>query len=504
VVIMADDMRSDDLRWMPRTRRLLGDQGVTFANSFSPYPLCCPARASFLSGRYAHNHQVWSHEEPYGFRSFDDASTLPVWLQQAGYQTGFVGKYLNGYGLQPAADGLPSTSYVPPGWDDWRAAVAGLGRSHPLNGGPYHYFDTTLNVNGVLVGNDGLYQTPMLTDHALSMIDLFDQSERPFFLYASYVAPHHGRPIEGDDPPGRIPRDDGESYSKIGTPARPHWVRGRFDSAITEPPGLDTAEDVTGKPGFISSLPPINAAERSAIVTSARQRAETLRILDLQVQRIVDQLRLRGELDDTVIAFTSDNGYLLGEHRVRQGKILPYEPSLRVPLLIRGPGMPVGQTRLSPATLLDLAPTFSALAGRRPGAPVDGRSLLGVIARDGGWRSAVVTETGTRDLLNSGENEAGLAAGAAGRLDADDPRFSLGLRTDRWLYVRHQSGEFELYDMAMDRGQRENLAAAPGYRDIRRALRQELSRFRDCGGATCRRPLSPSLQVRNRDIVSGH
>ena len=81
------------------------DAGVTFENSFSPYPLCCPARSSFLTGLYTHNHEVWSHAEPWGFKVLKDADTLPVWLQQAGYDTAFLGKYLNGYGSQPAPDG---------------------------------------------------------------------------------------------------------------------------------------------------------------------------------------------------------------------------------------------------------------------------------------------------------------------------------------------------------------------------------------------------------------
>src|SRR5690606_17237603 len=111
---------------------------------------------------------------------------------------------------------------------------------------------------------------------------------------------------------------------------------------------------------------------------------------------------------DTVIVFTSDNGYFLGEHRIRQGKILPYEPSLRVPLLMRGPGVPHGVTRRSPVTTLDAAPTFAALAGARPGVPVDGSSLLRVVERDRGWRTGVVTDTGPRGLVNTPENGAGM------------------------------------------------------------------------------------------------
>src|SRR4029078_7014823 len=125
LVIMTDDARNDDLRFMPHVRHLIGDQGVRFTNTFSPQPLCCPARASFVTGQYSHNHHVWSQAPPYGFQALNDASTLPVWLHDAGYDTSFLGKYLNGYGVQRLRTGGPSLRYVPPGWTDWRGSGDG-------------------------------------------------------------------------------------------------------------------------------------------------------------------------------------------------------------------------------------------------------------------------------------------------------------------------------------------------------------------------------------------
>jgi arylsulfatase A-like enzyme len=502
VVIMADDMRVDDLRWMPATRRLLGGQGVTFGNSFSPYPLCCPARASFLTGQYAHNHEVWSTRYPSGFHAFDDRSTLPVWLQDSGYLTGFVGKYLNGYGSVPTRQGRASIRYVPPGWTDWRAAVEGMSKAHPLFGSTYNYEDTTLNRNGSLVGNEGVYQTRLFTDHAAGMIDRFSGRSSPFFLYASYVAPHHGRPRDPDDPPRRIERKDGRLV-EVRTPAVPAAARNRFDHRITRVPGYRRYEDVSQKPTFIRSLPPLNRQERRAVLELTRQRADTLQVLDRQVARIIDALRANGELRNTVIVFTSDNGYLLGEHRIRQGKTLPYEPSLRVPLLMRGPGLPNGASRLAPVTSLDLAPTIAALAGVNPPRVVDGRSILPVARRDQGWLTGVVTETGSRRSLSGEENESGVGALGPTAVDDEDERFSLGLRTDRWLYVRHQSGDVELYDMAADPQQLVNLADRRAYQRELRALRRQLARLRDCAGAECREPLVKSLRVPNGRLVSG-
>ena len=123
VMVMADDMRVDDLLFTPRLRRLVARDGLTFENSFAPYPLCCPARASFLTGEYAHNHGVFWHEPPYGFGSFDDSHTLGTALERAGYRTGFVGKYLNKYGVaRSRVTGEASWHYVPAGWSDWIAA----------------------------------------------------------------------------------------------------------------------------------------------------------------------------------------------------------------------------------------------------------------------------------------------------------------------------------------------------------------------------------------------
>ena len=192
---------------MPHVRHLIGDQGVRFTNTFSPQPLCCPARASFLTGQYSHNHHVWSHAPPYGFQALHDASTLPVWLNDAGYDTSFLGKYLNGYGVQTLRTGGPSLRYVPPGWTDWRGSVdGGIAAGSALDGGTYRYFDTTLNDNGRLVPNHGVYQTTLLGKLTRDELRQQVASPRPFFSWVSYVAPHHGAPDGGRRPRPRTAR----------------------------------------------------------------------------------------------------------------------------------------------------------------------------------------------------------------------------------------------------------------------------------------------------------
>ena len=225
-----------------------------------------------------------------------------------------------------------------------------------------------------------------------------------------------------------------------------------------------------------------------------RQRAESLAVVDEQVEKTVAALAATGELDDTLVIVTSDNGYFLGEHRIRQGKVLPYEPALAVPLLVRGPGIPAGEVRTDPFTTVDVAPTVLAAAGTTVDWPLDGKDLLGV-ARSGdrGWRRAVLTETGPRgvvaDLDESGPELKPRDPGP------DAKRFSQGIRTARYLYVEHASGETELYDMAVDPDQLDSVAGDPAYAEDQAALARVLDKMRGCRAGACSAPMPRSLRA---------
>lgn len=492
VLIMADDMRADDLRFMPNVRRLVGEEGVEFTNSFSPHPLCCPARASFLSGQYTHNHGVWSNRPPYGFPAFEDSRTLATALAEVGYTTAFLGKYLNAYGSAPAPDGSSehSLGYVPPGWHHWRGAVGRPdGEEHSEVGGVYRYHNTSLNVDGVVQHNPGVYQTELFGRHTDDLVARLARSPRPFFLWASYVAPHIGFPAEADDPEPAV--DARGEEQRFGTPVRPPWVRGMFDDEITEPPGGQGEEDVGGKPFFVRELPPLSDDERDKLALVTRQRAESLHVLDLQVARTIDALEAAGELDHTIVAFTSDNGFFLGEHRQRMGKNLPYEPSLRVPTLIRGPGIPADETRSDPFLTIDFASTFLEAAGAQPDPTMDGVSLLEV-ARSGdrGWSRGVLTETGPRRGPRP-EKDVRVSGGRGG---PSARRFSVGVRTPGHLYVEHASAEQELYDLAADPGQLDSLAGRDSAAGLERELAAVLERLSTCSGDACSVPLPGRLQ----------
>ena len=491
IMLMADDMRVEDLRYMPHVRALLQDRGLTFRNSFSPFPLCCPARASFLTGRFPHNHHVYSHMAPWGFKSFDDHKTLATALHRAGYHTGFVGKYLNGYGAQPSlVTGGPSFHYVPAGWTDWNAAVERpVGSPYP-SGGTYNYWHTLFNVNGVTDDtHKGEYQTAVLGGFARRLVHKYHQGRKPFFLYFSAVAPHFGVREKGDPRP--IQR--GKYLFKFDTPGRPGWVRGRFDRQITRSPGMPlnggpSEADMRDKPRQMRRLPELSLAERRALTQVARQRAEAEFVLDQQIKSVTDVLRRDGELANTVLMFTSDNGYFMGEHRQRTGKIKPQEPSLRVPFLVAGPKVPHGQ-RFDPITTEDITATIAQLAGATRYLPYasDGYSVVRTIRRgDQGWTTPVLTEgliggDGSRTTV---EAERGF----------DDARNVIGVRTSRWKYERYVSGEEELYDLDKDPNELHSLADDPAHLVVKNKLIALWWSMKDCQGGSCQQVLTQDLR----------
>jgi N-acetylglucosamine-6-sulfatase len=441
VVIETDDQTAADLEAMPRTRELIAGEGVTFRESFVSLSQCCPSRATLLTGRYAHNHHVLASAPPLGGVDRLDASeTLAVWLRRAGYATALVGKYLNGYGRRnPFA--------VPPGWTEWHVL---------LGGSTYRYYDYAINHDGRLRGYGGApedYQTDVITTLTEGVVRRRAAARAPFFLWTAYVAPHTGQPRDILDPPG-VP-------SAVPAPRHRDAFAGRLPPFS---PAFDEA-DVSDKPLAIATRPPLGPEATAALWEAWRQRQEALQAVDEGVARIVRALRAAGELRDTLIVFTSDNGFMTGEHRLAAGKIVPYEPSIRVPLLMRGPGIPAGAVRTQPVWNGDLAPTILAAAGARSPWRPDGRSLWPLIRRPG-------LRTG-RAILLEGPPRHGL------------PRYA-GLRTARHLYVEHLDGELELYDLARDPYELDNLVAMPAAVPVRIRLAARLARLRGCRGAGCR------------------
>ena len=243
---------------------------------------------------------------------------------------------------------------------------------------------------------------------------------------------------------------------------------------------------MSDKPGAVRALP-LDAADVAEDLTRTRQRAESLYVLDLEIGRLIETLRETGTLDRTVLMFTSDNGYFLGEHRRVCCKTLPYEPALRVPFLVTGPGVPHG-VRFDPVKTPDLAATILDLADADAPHPADGVSLLDVIEDgDRGWSVPVLTEA--------------LVAGVSGdsakreRRGFPDARTTIGLRTARYKLVRWDTGAVELYDLATDPNELTNVAERPGYRRVVRDLTAAWWRYKDCDGAECTRPMRAPYAV---------
>jgi N-acetylglucosamine-6-sulfatase len=434
VVIMTDDQTAAQMRALPRTRRLIGLTGVDFKDFYVTDPLCCPSRATFLTGQYAHNTGVISDEGANALPALRESDTLGPWLQDAGYRTAFVGKYLNGYGLD-------DPEQVPPGWTEWHALTDPTAQS---------YFDYEVNDNGAIhhYGTEpDDYKTRVLGHLAVDAIHHAARADRPLLLYVGFNAPHA--------PSTPAPRDAG-SYAGAPPPDTP-----AFDEA-----------DVSDKPSFIRDQPRLNASALARIKSRNERALESLTEVDRQVEKIVAALRDKQELGNTYLMFTSDNGYLDGEHRVEFGKLLAYDPSSRVPLLIRGPGIPNHANSEALVGNVDLAPTIAGVAGAKTSAEVDGRSLL----------PYAISPERTDDR--------GLLIESLVRERAADYGLPYeAIRTDRYLYVDYSSGEEELYDLREDPYELKNVAADPAYAAAKRALGRHLDQLRDCAGSDCDQPI---------------
>jgi arylsulfatase A-like enzyme len=445
---------------MPLTRRLIGGAGVTFTRSYVSYPLCCPSRATYLTGQYTHNNHVrclykWCGG---GYGSLQTREYLPVWLERAGYVTAHIGKYLNGYGSEWRA-------VDPPGWTEWYGLI-----DHST----YRMWGYKLLENGhareygkPLAETARNYQTDVLRRKAISFISRRAPERAPFFLSVGFLAPHHES--------GYVQRLTGQ----LVRPAPRH--RGRFrDNIFPRPRSYDEA-DVSDKPWFLGRWNHrLTDAEHRAIALRSRARHESLLAVDEAVAAIVRRLARERELDNTYILFTSDNGYMQGEHRIPLGKMVPYDPSTRVPLLIRGPRLLHGRRSKALVGNVDLAPTVLDAASARARRRLDGRSIL-PFAHDVGLRSL-------RPLLH----ETG-GMGAFGRHKADEgakgqqPKVPAwrAVRTTRWLFVDYEGGQRELYDLKRDPAELNSLSRDPRYRVRLRTLRRILADLSICKGRQC-------------------
>jgi N-acetylglucosamine-6-sulfatase len=490
VFILTDDMTSSELAGMPNVESLIAAQGTTFNEAYVSFPLCCPSRATMMSGLYMHNHGVHGNFPPNGgwlkFRSHE-SNDLPVWLHDDGYYNLHIGKYLNGYAVQDDGS-LP----VPPDWNEWYGKVS----EDAL------YFDYQVIERTSLTGTPRItfygdqpsdYQTDVFTDRAVNFVDDTAISKQPFWLNLWFNSPH--------GPFDPAPRD---LFRLAGTP-------------LPRLPAFNE-KDISDKPKWLRRQirRPLSRKQIKVIDNERRRQQEQLISVDQAVGELVQSLQSRGILDDTYIIFASDNGFFRGEHRIVSGKYLPYDPASRVPLLIRGPGIPQGGVSDELVWNGDIAQTINQIASGSENQSIDGRSLLPYAvdptrrstrpillegdtgpggtgaesaqtsaARARAARVGVARKRGVRNL----EQETDAIKSAANNTDTAPAYRSI--RTDRYEYTVYANGQTELYDMKRDPAQLRSLAADPRYRYVRKWLFNQLAPLSTCAGAACRVEIGP-------------
>lgn len=434
IFIITDDQRWDSLGATghpfvktPHIDRL-AKEGALFRNFFATTPLCSPSRASFLTGQYAHRHRVFNNDK----LGLDVVShtlmTFPRRLREAGYETAFVGKWH--MGLDDSRR---------PGFDHW-ISFKGQGL----------YVDPVVNVDGQQQQLDG-YMTDWLNRRAVEFVER--KREKPFMLYLSHKALH-------------IPY----------LPAKRH--ENLYDGAKYVAPA-SAADDLAGKPVLRREVEPVDYSQLEGVAPepaeSRRGRGrdrdsvvlDQLRCLasvDEGIGMLLEALRRKGELDNTVVVFTSDNGYLLGEHGQFDTKRFAYEESIRVPLVIRYPKLIAPEKKIDALTLnIDVAPTLLELGGAEPLEVVHGQSMVGLL-RDGKakWRDSFLAEY---------------------FLEKVGPRAPAwqAVRTTKWKYIRYTelNGMDELYDLEKDPREMRNVIDESAAREALDRMKTELERLRE-------------------------
>jgi arylsulfatase A-like enzyme len=496
LVVMTDDMNQADMQFMPKTRKLLGKQGTSFTDAITSFPLCCPSRATFLTGQYAHNHGVGGNFFPEGWYGMPRRNnTLATWLDP-NYRTDLIGKMLNGYGA------LDAHGEIPPGFDQWH----GL-----LDVSAYDYYNFMMNSNGKLrtwgdpdfarklvefanievtppdvksvsdilnkltqvmgpapyhywgAANANQYSPDVTGRVTNKLLGKEKRAKKPFFIWWTPAAPHRedvsttlmGRP--GADP---RPAPRYEQLSKSFQLPRP--------PSFNEADVSDKATDVT------SHTPPLTQAQIDQLQLDYEGRGGSLRAVDDGVARLVKTLRHTGQLKNTVIIFTSDNGWMQGEHRIPGDKFLPYEESLGVPLIIRGPGITKGRKVKTQVANIDLAPTMAALARVKAHRTMDGISLVPTLKHHKNPPKRAIEIEAPRPLFE----------GAIPQNSWDRPY--LGVRTQRYTYVVYtETNEEELYDRRTDPYELQNLAQNPAYAGVKAHLYSLMQRLATCRGRSC-------------------
>lgn len=435
VFIVLDDASPNLLPRMPTIQSRMVKLGTRLPNSIYSVAWCGPSRASIFRGQYPHNHGVafcrdGEVKPPDGgawdlFRPIEN-STYATWLRDSGYYTGYIGKYMNGYN---------DTTVIPPGYDRWFGYLGDYGAASTYR----------INENGTIrtYTRAKLHDTDYMSVRARGFIRAQQNAPAPWLLTVATNAPHI---------PDWVAARHRTAFSKVTLPKTPSFNEG----------------DMSDKGGYMQARPPLSAQDVQKLDSRYRQRLRSMLSVDEMVGGVLDTLRDTGQMKDTYIVLWNDNGYHLGNHRLKDGKLFPYEEDVRYPIIVRGPGVPVGKAMPQLASNIDIAPTFADIASVDAPDFQDGRSLLPLLSQSPPekWRSAVLVEFD-----------------GANHPDAPPPYGAV--RTDDTKYIEWQGGDRELYNLYSDPYE---LNSSVNSADPARvaALEQRLRELQSCAGESCR------------------
>ncbi len=445
VFVLTDDLSLNLLRYMPHVQAL-ERRGLTFSNYFVSDSLCCPSRSSIFTGNFPHDTGVFGNTGKQGgyhvfYNRGEERHTFALTLQHAGYRTAMMGKYLNGYlNGKGSPKNVPQT-HVPPGWSEWDVA-----------GNAYSEFNYDLNQNGVIHHYGGAakdYLVDVMAGLGARFVGNAARAGKPFFLELATFAPHK--------PYTPAPRDAGR-FPGLTAP-RPK----SFDVLPKNPPA------------WLARHQPLTAAEIATINSAFRRRVQAVQAVDAMIARIERALSAAGVARNTYIVFSSDNGLHTGEYRLMPGKMTAFDTDIHVPLVVAGPGVPAGRRTGAIAENIDLAKTFTGLAGTTLAG--DGHSLVSLLhgRQPTGWRSAALVEHHGPDLDGGDPDFQQSPSG--------NPRTYEAMRTAQFLYVEYNNGEREFYDLRHDPFELDNLARRLTAAS-RARLHRELNAIRNCHTGT--------------------
>jgi arylsulfatase A-like enzyme len=501
IFVLTDDLDVTSMSQFPKLKALMADKGMTFENHFVSLSLCCPSRAATLCGEYAHNTGVFTNSATNDdgtdgaytafLKNNDTSRTMAVWLKDAGYQTALMGKYLNGY---DASQGVPYT--VPEGWTDWAV---------PLDGNAYGQYNYTLNVNGksedhylancdkatagsdrkgrkadhckidlttaTMADKEANYMMNVIEHKAEDFITTNAAAQKPFFVYIAPYTPH--------SPSTPAPKYESLMTDQSWLAAHPFPKPASFNEA-----------DTTDKPKWAQQAALLGQKQIVILEINYHKRLISMYGVEDMVSNLIDTLAKAGELDNTYIVFTSDNGFHLGEHRLESGKLTEFDTDLRVPLIVRGPGIKAGSAITALTANVDIAPTMVSLAGLPMPASIDGRSLTPLLfGQTAVNRNALLIEhadpASTKLLGPTGEPR---------DTETQDEKIKggelvgkyIGVRTPQYTFVHYvRTGEDELYDDLKDPQQLTNIAATADASLVTK-LRTWATDLSTCKGETCR------------------